>query len=164
VSDGGGNPPIPVGCGSTPCTSSKRFCCTTRAPLDAAAVDAGGPGPGGPIYACVAALASCTSEVAVTECASGKNCGSGQVCCRLLSGGVTSQLCELSCPTGEVQLCASSSECISGQRCRIPAAAGDAAPPATGTCVTPADSGSDGGSDATASGDARDAGLDGHRD
>jgi len=63
------------------------------------------------------------------------------VCCRLLSGGVTSQLCELTCAIGETQLCTSASDCVSGGQCQLGGdAAADAGTTPAGECI-PGDSG-----------------------
>ncbi|HXN31445.1 MAG TPA: hypothetical protein VN894_06260 [Polyangiaceae bacterium] len=133
-SGGGGGPGgQPIACGSTSCTSAQPFCCEPTPSLDGAKADGG-------VEACWAAQASCAGSTAIKQCSSGQNCGGGQVCCRLVASGVTSQLCELSCAFGESQLCASTSECSAGDWCQMTTDAADAG--TTGACISSADSSS----------------------
>ncbi len=125
-------PSLLFACGSTSCPSSQPFCCDTTTPLDGATAD-------GVVHTCVASQSSCAGGVALKQCSTTQNCGTGQVCCRLVAAGVTSQLCELTCPIGESQLCASTSECMPGERCQTEVSAADAA--TTGACISFADSG-----------------------
>ena len=143
-----GGQPTPIACGRTSCTASSRYCCQTPVAGEGGASDAGALA-----YSCVAMQSSCVGATAIVECASGENCAATQVCCRLVSGGVRSQVCELSCLVGEVQLCASDAECSAGQLCRIPTGT------TTGACSEPGDGGG-GGTD----GGGRDSGREGGRD
>jgi hypothetical protein len=133
--DGGPAPPAPVACGGGTCASGQT-CCGVPARPDAGRDGGREAGPAGSNYGCVATQTSCPAgATSVTACTSGQNCKSGDVCCRLVSGAVTSQTCEITCVAGEAQLCATDGECLSGRVCS-----------ATGACVVPAvDSGAEGG-------------------
>jgi hypothetical protein len=61
---------------------------------------------------------------------------------------VTSQTCEISCVTGEAQLCASDGECGGGEVCRGLVLPGDGATSSTGVCSMPPPEGGRGGGDA----------------
>ncbi len=134
---------VAVVCGSTSCSAPTSFCCESDVLPDGARA-------AGLADTCVSALSSCTEATAITQCDSGLNCSGGQVCCRTVSGGTTSQLCELTCAPGETQLCWSASDCVAGDQCVmgsadvVPAptdAGGDggAAAPPTGVCAAAQD-------------------------
>ena len=133
--EGGKGGPIPVECGAMACTLAKPFCCETKVTVDATSKAQELS------RTCVETQAACTGETAIRQCNRGKNCQNGQVCCRLASGGVTSQLCELSCATGEDQLCSTAVECATGDRCLVDTAGGDAATATIGVCTATTDSG-----------------------
>ena len=141
------SPAIPVTCGSTSCASPNPFCCESNVSLDGAKA-------GGLVGTCLAAPSSCANATAVTQCDSSINCGGGQVCCRLVSSGITSQLCELTCAMGETQLCVSAADCVADEQCQIAAADGGAAaddaavdsggaPHPTGVCAPAQDAAAD---------------------
>ncbi|MGA7121685.1 MAG: hypothetical protein WBY94_16380 [Polyangiaceae bacterium] len=124
----------PIACGASSCAGSSPFCCESDVSLDGAKST-------GPSDTCVATPSSCVSPTAIRQCESATNCGGGQVCCRLSSGVVTSQLCELTCAIGESQLCASASDCVAGEQCQLGGeTAADGGATDIGECV-PGDSG-----------------------
>ncbi|MGO8991900.1 MAG: hypothetical protein ACLQVI_01130 [Polyangiaceae bacterium] len=84
---------------------------------------------------CIAAGATCSG--AAIACVNTGGCTGGDVCCGVYSGGTTgSASCQAApCAAGDYQLCASSTECPSGESCHIVFST-------YGYCVAGADGGS----------------------